>query len=403
MKRNIIIFISVVVAGLVGFWVIRQLSFGTISIVTNDQEGQVTLQQTGFEKEPKKVGKGDTSVKVSPGDYTVEISHDNKITRGAVTATKGEESSLNLQIKELKAQEKIVDYTALSIYATDSSLSFLNAPQKSLYKFPLDAERADLLSEAYPIAQVHHWYNSDSAFFQNGDGTYHLLANGTDTPIDLTGDANLTEADALDINTKGEVVYVYDQKLYYRPNVIGVSSEIASLKNVSGGASVALNNNGTILVSFAPEGSGDNNDDSADAPAETSPALLINVATKSKKQLPTIIANGHWSPDSKRFVGTTERGLELFSAAGAPIKLISSLINSTANTVTWVNNSEFIYADNKTVWLYNIIDGVSSKVAQIDGSLAQNNPFAISGKAIYYETDPKPTAGSVGTIFRIDL
>lgn len=399
MKRKIIIGISAVIALAIGVWVLRQLSFGTISVTTNNQEGEVTLRQLGGSQEPKKIGKGDTSVRVTPGDYTVEISHNNKVTRGATTVIKGEESTLSLQTQDLKNQEKVTNYTALSIYATDASLSFLNVPQKLLYKYPLGSEKGDMLSETYPVVRVYHWYSSDDVFFQTNDGTYYVRSGGKDKPVQLTADPNTPEVDALDINTKGELVYVYNQKLYYRPTVMGATSEILSLKDTDGAPSVALNTNGTALVSFAPEGSGDNTDVSS----QTSPALLVNISKKQKKQLASVIANGHWSPDNKRFVGTTERGLELFNSVGTSTTLISSLIDSSANTVTWVDNSRFIYADGNTVWLYNIIDGVSTKIAQIDGSLARNNPFAITSKTVYYETDPKPEAGAVGTIYRINL
>ena len=51
-KRNIIIIISVLIVGLIGFWVLRQLSFGSISITTNDQSGEVTLRQNGVNEKP---------------------------------------------------------------------------------------------------------------------------------------------------------------------------------------------------------------------------------------------------------------------------------------------------------------------------------------------------------------
>lgn len=399
MKRNIILIVSLLIAILIGAWVVRQMSFGSLSITTNEQRGEITLQQLGGTQKPKKVGKGDSTIRLSPGDYTAEMTLGDKVTRGATTITRGEESNLNLQIQDLKSQDEVTNYTALSIYASSSSLSFLNVPQKLLYKYPLGGAQADMISETYPVTQVHHWYSADSAFFQIADGTYYLRSNGTDTKISLTGDPNVLSVDTLDINDKGELVYVSGESLYYRPSVSGSSSEIASLKGLTGAPHVALSSAGIVLVSLAPDGSGDNTSDTS----ETSPAILVNITKKQKKNLTTIIANGHWSPDGKRFIGTTARGLEMFSAAGAPLTLVSSLADSGANTVTWIDNSRFIYADNNTVWLYTIIDGVSTKIAKIDGSLARNNPFAVSGTSIYYETDPKPEPGSVGTIHKISF
>lgn len=399
MKRNIIIVISVLIVGIIGFWVVRQLSFGSLSIITNDQQGEVTLQQTGGQQKPKKIGTGDTSVRLSPGDYTVEINHDNKVTRGATTVVRGEESALNLQIKDLKNQEEVASYTALSLYATEKSLSFLNAPQKLLFKLPSDTEEADILSETYPVSQVYHWYNSDDAFFQTSEGTYYVRTNGADKSINITGDPESPTVDTLDLNAKGEMVYIAKGALYYRPSVTASSLQIATIKDAGGAPSLALSNAGTVLVSFEP----DEPDDSAENTSNTSMAFTINVSTKKKRQLDTLISHGQWSPDAKRFAGTTSRGLELFSATGASLGLVSSLINSTTNTVTWLNTSEFIYADGNTVWRYTTIDGVSTKLAQIDGSIARNNPFAVTGKTIYYETDPKPEPGSVGTIFRISF
>jgi len=396
-KRNIIIIISVLIVGLIGFWVLRQLSFGSISITTNDQSGEVTLRQNGVNEKPKKIGKGDTTVRVSPGNYTIEISHDDKVTRGATNVVRGEDSSINLQVKDLKSQEEVVNYTALSIYATNQSLSFFNTPQKLLFKYEFNTEQADILSETYPVSQVYHWYSSDSAFFQTSDGVYYLRNGGKDTPVDLTGDPEAPTAEALDVNNKGELVYIHKGELYYRSSITAADVSIFSIKDTNGAPSLALSNNGDVLISFEP----DEPDDNKDSARAVSSAIIVNVATKKKRQLDTAMINGHWAPDSKHFVATTERGLDVFNALGASQGLVSSLLDSNANTATWVDNSRFVYADGSTVWLYTIIDGVSTKIAQIDGSIARNNPFAISGDSIYYETDPKPAAGSVGTIYRI--
>jgi hypothetical protein len=398
-KRNIIIVVSVIIAGIVGFWVLRQLSFGSISITTNDQDGEVSLRQLGGPQKPKKIGKGDTTVRVSPGDYTIEISHDNKVTRGATSVVRGEESSLNLQLQDLKEQDEVAKYTALSLYATNNSLSFLNVPQKLLFQYSLENERADLLSETYPVSQIFHWYNSDEVFFKTSDGTYYLRSGGSDKQIDLTGDPATTEADDLDINNKGELVYVSNQALYYRSSVQASSVMITSLKDTSGSPHIALSDTGLALIAFAPEGSGDN----TKVETTTSPAFIINIATKKKNTLPQIISNAHWSPDGKRFIATTDRGLELFNQTGTSLALVSSLLDSGSNTVTWIDNKRFVYADNNIVWLYNTIDGVSTKFSAINGSLARNNPFAVNGKTIYYETDPKPMPGSVGTIHKISF
>lgn len=398
MKRNIIISAVITIALLVGLWVLRQLSFGELSITTNEQSGIVTLDQSGAKK-PKKIGKGDTTIKISPGDYTVEVSFENKVSRSAVTIVKGEQSDVNIQLKELRQQKEVANYSALSLYATDRSISFLNTPQKLLFKYTYADQSANQISDTYPVAKIYHWYGPDEVLFQKTDGTYYYRSNGNDSLISLTGDQNLPEVDALDVNPKGEIAYIHNEKLYYRRSISASSQEIATIKGYVGAPHVSLSNSGVALLSFAPDDSGDN----TSLKTETTKAMIVNISSGKKHQLDTLIANSHWSDDGKRFVATTAKGLELYTSSGNQIGLVSSLLESNTNTVTWVDANRFIYADKSTVWIYNTIDRVSNKLVSINNSIARNNPFVINGKSVLYETDPKPEPGSVGTIYSFNL
>jgi hypothetical protein len=398
MKRLIIAllaFIALIIAGLVWF---NRSTTGELTI-TSSPNAEIYLLQTP--KEPEKLGRGQASVRLKSGSYTVEAAEGASRSRATAMVETGQTTTLRLSLSPSKQPATIAQYTARHIFEGPGYIDFLNAGARQLYQLSQGQTIARRLHpEVYPIISV-HWFTSGEALVEQPDSRYRFVSQQGISDVSLpgvrTGDEG-SNLGALAANRRGQIAYVAGTQLYYKDHPTAPAKPLLKLEEPG---QLQLSPTGLLAVYFTPEESAH-----SDRPAPK--PFIINPQTKQITQLPPSAQAAEfisWNPAGDHlFYYSASTGYAYYPASGKTETLLYKRITN-ATSFTWTSDSRLLYLDDRAVWSLDTKSSISSLLASLTGHISQSQPFTLSrdGKSIIFGTDAPGGYGSVGTIYRLPL
>jgi|GEM_PF-3577840 len=375
---KVIIIIGIIIAAAIASAVIisaiitRQRT-GVLEVKTSSKSAVISIQPAN--KKQEAIGKGNTKLRLTPGDYQVTASENGAETEAPVTITKKQVTSVDLSINPLVTNTTVTANPAQNIYVDGAkTLYFLQTSGQILYTYPLGgaSARPYLSGTINGLTQV-YWVNPTEFFGQSGTLWEHYK-NGTTTVVGFKTPAKVN---TLSANAAGQYSYVDANNNTVYTDANGNPAIIDQTKGTATMTSISAN--GTVAV-FAPRVNfGD----------KTEPTRLYRNGTTT--QLPeklTGVGNVRWSPDSSKFSYSTNNGMFVYDIASDTVSRFLAGNATNPFSVSWLNNNQIIYGNNRAIWTYEVGKKTIRKVAAFEGTLNSIQPFVVApdGQTVYYGT-----------------
>jgi len=400
--RTIIGIIVTLIVGYVVYLVWHYFATTSVlAVTTNNTKAVIELSQLG--EKTRKIGTGSVSVRLKAGDYGLAATDGAAVTTKSVHMTSGQNIEVALTIKPLATVASLAEYTAASIVANTTGLTFLNTPFSVLYRLDAGTSVAHVYKgDIYPITSA-FWIDGTHAYITNSDGQLSYFDGNTAAKL-LPGTANddtiPPAAESVTINHQGQLAYISDNVVYF----VGAPGQQPATRSKldTGSWSISLADDGTLLVSdqtIKPDASTSGKHQSSYL-LQTASA----VRTVLNSDLDYLTPGASWSPDSTQFFYATSNGMYLYKiSTKKSIKLFTGSPTHPA-TATWTDATHVIYAQDHSIWSYDSTSQASTKVTDIAGSLNPLNRFTLSPdkNKVYYGTDPTQS-GDGGFIYSFGL
>jgi hypothetical protein len=366
-----IIIASAIAAGVIIGAIITRQRTGVLEVKTSSKNAIIYIQPAN--KKQETIGKGSTKLRLTPGNYQVTASENGAETEAPVTITKKQAASVDLSISPLVTNTTVTASPAQNIYFDNAkTLYFLQTSGQILYTYPLGgaSPRPYLSGIVNGLTQV-YWVNPTEFFGQSGTAWKHYK-NGTVTVVGFKAPATVN---TLSANAAGQYSYVDSSNNTVYTDASGNASIIDQTKGTA--TMTSISPNGTVAV-FAPR---------VNFSDKTEPSRLYHNGTTT--QLPdklTGIGNVRWSPDSSKFSYSTNDGMFVYDIASDTTSRFLAGNATNPFSVSWLNNNQIIYGNNRAVWTYEVGKKTTRKVASFEGTLNSIQPFVVApdGQTVYY-------------------
>lgn len=411
MKRQTIVLIGVIaglamLTGLVGWYVWYIQNTGVLNIASTDPKATISLiSPPAGQKQVSTNGKA--SLRLSPNTYTVIARSGDKETRSTVEVQKQQTINDNLAFEPIHAKSLLIYADAQGLQGQGGTVNYINVPQSSLYQY--SSSRSDPVpyapSTALQLAQVQGavWQNLNHGLVHNSFGDYFVLQDQQSTQLVAQSRANQnsptpTVHDAA-INSANHIASSIGGGVFFQPDPNADLQKVADLGD--GVASVNISDS-DLLAYYLQSGpevykNGDFRLHIVGPANKTTPEKVIENKEPVKAT--------RWSPDSQKLLFGTAAGLYVYDLTNQHKLTILPSNSSLATFIAWKSNTELVYVDNQTIWLYSTDTQIAHKLTSFTEQSALFQGLSVSDNrdSLFYSIKPSNDQGVPGGIFIVPL
>lgn len=380
--------IIIIIAGIILFFVVLVVIFNTsttaeVTIKTNNQQAKVVV---GTAEDPDVgSGSGDTSLRLTPGTYTIRVTHKDQETRALIAVKTGQTNAVELNLTSPKKPSEIAPFAATNMRATNEALTFIWGQYNQLAQLPEGSSVSTRLNKGEFEQAV--WVNDAQAFLLDTGGVYYYFDGQPKTlPYGI-------DPYTLSTAASGAVAYAQEQNVFVRPSAF--AEPTAQFITKATQPQTALGSQGHVLVydlDVGPESS-----------SEPPTPEIFKDSTKVEKASELIrdlaITGASWSPDGKKLALSATEGLYVLDVTTDTLNLLYKQMPDNPESIVWRTNDTLLYLLENTVWQVALGQTTTwVKIAHVDQPLGVVGPLALSPNGrIYFSTNTSLLQGAIFT------
>lgn len=396
-KKWLVIIITLIVVGGILVYVFNLLNSGTL-VVSSDQNAQLSIIDS--QNHSKKIGVGNSTVRLKPGFYAVDAAKDASDTRQSVQVQARKTYHLSLDLHSVFSPKAVIKgQTAYRIKpaVTDAtSLIYLNGPFSQLFQSTLNGASSPkpFLANLYPVRQA-DWLNDGGAVISTDGYSVYVNDSGASTNIYPSLDAQSSYV----VAASGDLVYVDNNKLMLMEVPSGVSSSATLATLPRGSYNLSITRDGSRLFVYSDLNSAD-----AKVTNKRFNNYIVDIPSGKKADLSSssAVTAGAWSDNGKYLAFSRDQNLFVYDSNTA--STLQIFIGSSSSP-TWplgFLDKNLIFAKDSALWEVQLPSTVMYKIASYGGSLSPGSFTPIGEKGLYFSTNPD-SSGSGGNIYKLDL
>lgn len=401
-KKRILVIVLLLAIILASLDVARIFLLNGKLVVIADPDAKISILSAN--KKIQEIGVGQASVRLGPGKYLIQTGKGDSVSRATASVRSRNTTKIQINSTPIYNSEKIVENQSARFIKADqdNSFTYLNVPYHQMFKYTLGAQKPDVYKEdIYPINRI-DWLDGNNAVISlaSNISSYYLNSVGQTTSLDFNLNSQTT---SYAISPKGEIMYIANNQVLKKASLFTPISEL--IMDLSSGAfSISVSPDSRFVFAYADI-------NNVDSPNNQARSDFDGYITDTKKPLDTksfvtnsTIGNALWSSDSKFLIYNQGSNLVVRKMDAGDV---SEILTTNQDLPVWLlgttDADTLIYAQDSTVWKFDIKSGISYKLANYEGVMARNS-FAIAPdkKTIYFSTDTD-IEGKGGDIYRIVL
>ncbi len=331
------------------------LSTGKIAVTTNRKSNAVTIREIASSS--KRVGSGNTSVRVRPGTYVVTVT-DTKLSTQQVITIKARETkkvTIDLTAAEPLGAEPASSREARSLVVGTAGASFIDASSGNTYMIGQDGNEK-LIDSVRSFKSI-SWADPSYGVGEDKDNNLLLINSGGISPLPLPQDFRVSTKGASFAVATDRTITISDGSAVYSArsgeHYVRVYAPKASLY-----ASVLGANNGNVLLKQVPRTVDNNNHgDTADAGEYV---LLDKSGSRYTRE--NIAYEAALSPDGQKIAISGTAGTSILDNQ---LRKIIDIPSPNVISLVWGNNRTLYYTINSQLWQYDTNTGRASVLADV--------------------------------------
>lgn len=385
------------------------LNSGTIKINTAAGNEVLIINSKGGTLNKRVVGKGDTSLRYSPGKYSILVRNNTSETQITIVLNRFQQKTYNIELVNPNQDKLIARINAGSLQANPTNLNFVEETFQQLESYNLSNKLMNSFTgrEINNVFKV-RWTSENQGlvtlvggytFFISKDGQKQfrvpdslLLSDEVETPdFDIVNAAN--NILIVRVNNK---IYSYDIKQDK------FSEIISGLDNADKKVLItSLTDNNLLAYSIV---------DSVDLvdTEVSSKNYDINIIDLNNPNNKTLIKRGSeinnlkWSKNNNQLIISTNQSIEVYDYSSKTTQLVLPYRTENEKALKWTSENDLIYYSDNSLWKYNVKSMVSNKVStNANTKYIKEAVISTDGKYYYYVIPTSNKLGTVGSIYNI--
>lgn len=337
--RKIIAYYALGVLAILIIWLgIRYLNTGRVIITTTGSNSIISLVKLGAASGQKPIATSSTrtlAIRIRAGNYVARVNSKSFSVSKAITVKAHKTLRYALNPVNQSALEPVAPVSAYSIAASNSSLLYVEAASKILYK--IDAQNnTQPVDTSHQFASI-KWVDVSYGIGLGTSGQLYSISNGSVQSINLPFSDKDSKPIAYAVSANKEIFVSHGPDIYSGTDA-GVFTKIYTTKSPTPSL-VSWNNKVAII-----ETPGD--------VLNSKIAPLVTIASQSGPvlyQKPFDVDSAAWSQDGKylAFFSDGSQGEVVNNSLG----LVANLPSVAANSLVWAGNALY-YTIGNQLWSY---------------------------------------------------
>ncbi|HEY5442575.1 MAG TPA: hypothetical protein VIJ68_03490 [Candidatus Saccharimonadales bacterium] len=397
LKKILLAFIVFVVAIFVIIKLYIYLTSGYISVTTGSSDYVQIQGVAGHGKSSlvSKQAQRRLSIRLLPGQYQVSVSDEHGFGAiGRVITLKARQRlHYSLMPNKPTYPQPVYGGSIHGLVADASQLLFVDGNNNSLKATSSSSGILATLSDPDQNIVSAKWSKAGLGMAEDSTGALYLVSNNALSPIKLPFNNNGSKLLTYDIAKNGQT-YISNSKDLYLGSMGSNFKKIYS--SSKGFRLVAAATDKVVVASGGLNSQADEGGAATSTNTNPGYVTVINSAGKAH-EIRWFASSIAWSPDGNYVLVSGASGNAVFDSS---LHQVASMSVNNAGLITWLNNSDLLYAIDSQLWLYNIKTGQSEKLTALamNDSLTAIYPSS-DGAYVYFSADN----GEQAEVYRLGL
>lgn len=404
-----LILVALIIISIIAWQAINFFQTGEVIISTSDG-AEITLLASDNIPSSKVIGKTKASIRLKPGFYTFQTDKNNESARKTVTVNSNQTSTHEILLRAIKDSELVFKANARDVYATNTTLTYVDIGSNSLYVNKIgDIRRAQPYSTQGKLSNVYSmdWIRNNYGVANTIGGAIALVDGSNVTfyplpiearPPESTDYGDISRSNFV-INNNLEVVTQVGSKIFYQKNLNSQVSEIYSSDKPKVEFVIDISNTGVVAIGEStPTVYGEGSEESKITLYDTR-----NMKVKKQFQETNNTNQVLWNNSNKLLISNSKYTKVIDEEGNYEVVLFNGSVKKPSAT-KWISNEEVVYFDENTLWSININSLYSYKFGDVDNANYINDTsISEDGKYLYYTVGFYLSRGVIGGIYRLPI
>lgn len=410
-KRINIIIIATVTLVLV--WLVIYFTFTGLVTIKTDKNNDIFTQSNANGKiTKKKVGKGNSQLRLWPGNYGIIVQNGSAETQITTVVKSLATSQYEIKLQNPNKDSLVIRSNVSSLQANKDSLNYIDNIFQKVQKYNLTSKNiTDFIPDSIDKYYQVKWLAPNQGIATLVGGYIYLVNQQGLTPYTPPSNENPqaiignTDFDYF-ISANGKnISFIIDHKIYSYDLNSGKQSLMQDVYSDKDSyiTFADLSNAGVLAFSSLHEEQySDRPDMNTGGKNET---VLLDINQNKSEKIENLLPNLlQWSPSGDQLLISTSANLTVYNVKSKERKVLLTFPIKSLTTLRWLNDNEFIYYNDGGLWRYQIDRAIASKVSDYpNSSFASESTISTDGLYYYYVIPTSNSLGIVGEVRRIPI
>lgn len=410
-RKTIFYVVGSLLAIIVLILAFQYLNSGVIKINTNSANEIFLLSYKNGVISRKKVGKGNTSLRYSPGKYSIVVQNQSNETQITVDVKRFQQKQYSIELFNSNQDELVTRTNVSSLQATPNNLNFVEETFQDLQSMNLKTKSISNFLKNGTLAKVFKvkWVSENKGIATMVGGYTVMVDPQGSTPIKIPyedfDDANLNNIniDVLGITNGVAIVRLQDRIYGYDVNK-GIFKQIVGGIQDYGKINLIAELSKNYNLSYSIIDHSKNVDVEVNKNDYEITFLDYNSLAKNTIKLDSEINKLLWSGDGKNLLISTNKELYVYNPSSKSKQIVLPYRTGNSNALRWISADSLIYFSDNSLWRYNIMSQKSDRVSTNKNSaFIKESTLSTDEKYYYYVIPTSNSNQTVGSVYRIPI